>query len=214
MGARRITAASAPDESDSPEPAEEPSFADSYPSWNDEPPSGFDDPAEFSEPGFDDVPAFVDPAFRGSPTLRDAAAIAGPTRERTFPGGRVRLPRLDSMPVEPEMQFVGTAFIRSPNEDPAVDKAVGFDEYFTFESLFDEVEGDDEDANALAAFDVLGVTPETPWKQIVAAHRTLVKEHHPDHLSDADDDTRLAAEERLREINQAYSELNRRRAVS
>ncbi len=118
------------------------------------------------------------------------------------------------MPVEPEMQFVGTAFIRSPQEDPPVDKAVGFDEYFTFESLFDEVAGEDEDADALAAFDVLGVTPEMPWREIVSAHRALVKQHHPDHLADADDETRDLAEERLREINHAYSELNRRRAVS
>lgn len=108
------------------------------------------------------------------------------------------------------MQFVGTAFVRAPQDDSVPETSTSYDEYFTFESLFEA----GEESDALAAFDVLGVTPEMPWREIVSVHRALVKQHHPDQLGDADDETRDLAEERLREINHAYSELNRRRTVS
>ena len=150
------------------------------------------------------------PAFRST-----ALPARPPDSARTFPGGRVRLPRLDSTPAaEPEMQFVGTAFVRAPQDGSVPETSTSYDEYFTFASLFEPSLEAEEESDALAAFDVLGVTPEMPWRDIVSAHRSLVKQHHPDHLADADDETRNLAEERLREINHAYSELNRRRAVS
>ena len=56
-------------------------------------------------------------------------------------------------------------------------------------------------------YDVLGITPTTPWNEVVAEKRRLVKQHHPDHLGDASPEDRSAAEDRLRLINWAYTQV-------
>ena len=51
-----------------------------------------------------------------------AAAAAAPsttssTRTSSFPGGRVKLPLLGESPDNPDVTFVGTAFVRRPGEE-------------------------------------------------------------------------------------------------
>ena len=115
------------------------------------------------------------------------------------------------------MRFVGTAFVRPPREADVEERAQnpsGFSEYYTYESLFEappveeEVEPVTADEKALAA---LGLEPGAIWSQVVAAHRQLVKETHPDLLVDADPATIEAATDRLRTINLAYAQLKKAR---
>ena len=120
----------------------------------------------------------------------------------------MRLPRLDG--ADEHVQFVGTAFVRRDDETSTTDRSA-FDEYFTFESLFEAPTEETEEDGPLNPYRVLGVEPGSPWREVVAAHRKLVKLHHPDRLVDADRATVAAAEERLRQINWAYGELARYR---
>lgn len=53
---------------------------------------------------------------------------------------------------------------------------------------------------------VLGVTPEATPEEIKRAYRRLVRQWHPDRMSQ-EDRRRRAAEERLRQINRAYETL-------
>lgn len=133
------------------------------------------------------------------------------SRPRTSTGYS-SLPRLGSpATTEPTVQFVGTAFVRANPEDPddQVDEPhSGYDEYFTFESLFeDPPETEAPLGKSEDPYDILGITPSTPWAEIVSVKRRLVKEHHPDHLGDASCEERLAAEDRLRLINWAYTQV-------
>jgi hypothetical protein len=152
-----------------------------------------------------------------APAAQPAAAASAPAQSRSssFPGGRVKLPLLFDTPDNPDVTFVGTAFVRRPGDDGGEDGPnTTFEEYFTYESLFDQpiaeplrtdasLEGDDP-------YYVLGVDPETPWREIVSAHRALVKTHHPDRLHGASPQQLAHSEEALRLVNRAYSELRRR----
>lgn len=139
-------------------------------------------------------------------------------RSGAFPGGAPRLPRLSTPPTttsEPEVMFVESAFLHNGETDerPATDG--GFDRYYSAESLFEEppeslfTETDPDEG----PFAVLGVTASASWKEISRAHRALVSELHPDRYVDADPMVRAAAERRVRDVNEAYSEIRRRRAV-
>lgn len=55
--------------------------------------------------------------------------------------------------------------------------------------------------NFVDAYAVLGVAPDAPQEQLKAAHRELVRRHHPDRAAPAERD---AATERMREVNVAY----------
>jgi hypothetical protein len=60
-------------------------------------------------------------------------------------------------------------------------------------------------------YEVLGLPLYATWDQIVSAHRHLAKQFHPDRFVGAPDEERAAAEERMRDVNQAYDELRRQR---
>jgi DnaJ-domain-containing protein 1 len=169
-----------------------------------------DDPVAVTTP----APEYDWEATPISQPTATAAAPAGP-RPPSFPGGRVKLPQLGETPDNPDVTFVGTAFVRRTDDDGNDQNASGaFEEYFTYESLFDapiadplrtdsSLEGDDP-------YFVLGVDPEAPWREIVAAHRGLVKTHHPDRLHGASPAQLAHSEEALRLVNRAYGELRRR----
>ena len=148
-------------------------------------------------------------AGQESHTAGSARGTSGATKERRmFPGGHVRLPPLGA--ADDNLHFVGTAFVRRNEERTTADRSA-FDEYFTFESLFEEPTEASTEDGPLNPYGVLGVEPGSPWRDVVSAHRKLVKLHHPDRLVDADRATIDAAEERLRQINWAYGELGRSR---
>ena len=164
--------------------------------------------AFLAEADADNTPPVV---LTGTTPLLDPNRPAMRSRPRTSTG-YASLPHLGALPTtEPTVQFVGTAFVRANPDDAHehVDEPhSGYDEYFTFQSLFEdppEIEaplGKSEDP-----YDILGITPSTPWAEIVSVKRRLVKEHHPDHLGDASCEERLAAEDRLRLINWAYTQV-------
>jgi hypothetical protein len=58
------------------------------------------------------------------------------------------------------------------------------------------------DAHATDPYEVLGVARSAPWDQIVAAHKRLARQWHPDAGGD---------EEKIRRLNAAYAELRVRR---
>jgi len=145
-----------------------------------------------------------------APTETTVAAKAA-----SFPGGRVKLPLLGESPGNPDVTFVGTAFVRRPGDDSTDESSNGvFEEYFTYESLFDQPIADPLQTDSSLAGDdpyyVLGVAPDAPWRDIVAAHRALVKTHHPDRLIGASPQQLAHSEEALRLVNRAYGELRRR----
>ena len=142
-------------------------------------------------------------------TPDDTASTAS---SRAFPGGRVRLPRLDAQQrnQQTEINVVSTAFFRGPTtvieEEPPVRS--GFSEYFSYESLFDG--GDaatvEEELDA-TAYRVLNVSPTDDWPTIVASHRSLVKQFHPDRFANHPPAVIAEAEAEIKRINIAYSEL-------
>lgn len=130
---------------------------------------------------------------------------------RTFPGGRARLPRLGKgQPGDPELTFVGTAFVRTPDDDGSNRHSNGaFSEYFTTESLFDEPPPDEErDLND--PYHVLGIPTNATWPEVVTAHRRLAKAFHPDRFAGQPDEVIARADNNIKYINRAYAELNRR----
>jgi hypothetical protein len=170
-------------------------------------PGGWD---PFAEPFFGEAPDPADVAAEPVPQPTERARTSNSSsRDRAFPGGRAKLPRLNTSNEGPELDFVSTAFI--PGQETGEDDAprTGFHGYNTYESLF----ADATIAEPLTrptdgdAYAVLGVDPDADWKDIVRAHRRLVKANHPDHLVDAPASERHAAEERLRQINLAYREV-------
>lgn len=68
-----------------------------------------------------------------------------------------------------------------------------------------------EPAAVIDPYEVLRVSPNADWDEIVAAHRKLVRWWHPDGLGDATDDERAYSEARFREVNAAYTELKVRK---
>jgi hypothetical protein len=97
-----------------------------------------------------------------------------------------------------------------------------FSEYFSTESLFAHNQPGDtgpraapeDDLGPFSADDpyvVLGIPASASWEDITVAHRRLAKLHHPDRLLNATETDRHRSEQRMRDINIAYSELRRRR---
>ena len=136
---------------------------------------------------------------------------------RSFPGRATPLPRISQPPSEdPDVMFVESAFYREPTEPWPASSALadtGFGQYYTTESLFEPAPGlfeePDRDEGPYA---VLGLTRRASWDEISKAHRRLVSELHPDRYVDADEVMREAAERRVRDVNEAYSEIRRERA--
>lgn len=110
------------------------------------------------------------------------------------------------------MSHVGAAFVRpaASNDRPAAENPrSGFEEYFTFESLFEEVPepGSAAEEEIGDPYRILGVRPTATWPEVQAAHRRLVKEFHPDRFAGHDPETIRRAEEEIRRINWAYGQL-------
>jgi len=157
------------------------------------------------------------------PPCADARSMSRTPREpsetapgRQFPGGRVKLPSLSAtMAPErgPQVAFVGTAFVRA-SADPDADtneSRGGFQEYFTYESLFDEPE---ETRESNDPYVILAISSEAEWTDIVIQHRHLARQFHPDRFVDCDQPTRERAEDQIRRINWAYNTLRDRRKAS
>jgi hypothetical protein len=63
------------------------------------------------------------------------------------------------------------------------------------------------DDQSSTAWQVLGLTPDASWLEVVRQHRTLAKSHHPDLHSHGDLTERRVAELRMAEINAAFDSL-------
>jgi DnaJ-domain-containing protein 1 len=138
-----------------------------------------------------------------------------PATGRSFPGGQVRLPRLNAedRAGEPQIDVVGTAFLgggtTTITDEP---EPAGFTGYFTYESLFDEPDVNDPDSEGEDPYAVLRVAPTDDWTTIVAAHRSLVKEFHPDRFVDHPAEVVAQADIEIKRINLAYGLLRKQRA--
>ena len=134
--------------------------------------------------------------------------------EQRFPGGSPKLPRLTpprrALPSDPAEQA-------APARDERPAPQGTFTDYFPNDSLFGASPPREEEHAAVAlpsgadAYSLLGVTRQASWKEISRAHRRLVSELHPDRYVDADDETREAAERKVRDVNEAFSEIRRQR---
>lgn len=100
----------------------------------------------------------------------------------------------------------------APEEKPSA-----FEKRYSSESLFSWASSPDPDDPTLGGggvyldpYAVLGLQPGATLDEVVAAHRRLAMEHHPDRQHGANDQERLLAEETMRRINGAYQELRTR----
>jgi hypothetical protein len=153
----------------------------------------------------------------------DSARVPGPANQPTnrptstdssaaFPGGRAKLPKVDPLTGEPCVEFVDTAFREPETISSNGDSHRGtFADYFSNESLFEEPDRPIIDRLEAAPYKVLGLGREASWNAIVAAHRKLAKANHPDRMLGATPAQIADAIDRLLEINEAYSELERRK---
>ena len=116
--------------------------------------------------------------------------------------------------------YVESAFLNEARREvDEIAEESGFDQYFSSESLFETGEQepvtDDEQLEAgtdAGPYQVLGLDHSASWEDVARAHRALVSELHPDRFIGSDDDIRAAAERRVRDVNEAYAEIRRRRA--
>ncbi len=159
-----------------------------------------------------DVPPASTGGVTDSPTPPPASTSASASSS-AFPGGRAHLPLLSRRDGGPQVAFVGTAFTRATaTEETAAAPRSTFTEYFSTESLFNPGDpiasplGLDRGSDPCR---VLGLPADATWREVVRAHRRLVKENHPDRLGDVEPAIRAAAEARFREINEAYREIER-----
>lgn len=138
---------------------------------------------------------------------------------RSFPGGRVTLPRLDGSDGA-SVHLTGAAFRPdAPRGDTTTTSTSAFADYFTEQSLFTGDVAPDDDSPGpppavVAAFAELRLGPDSSWEEVVARHRTLVKEFHPDGFADQAQEIRDHAEAEIRKINNAYDTLRRHRRGS
>lgn len=66
---------------------------------------------------------------------------------------------------------------------------------------------------ALDPYQVLEVSEDATWEEIVAAHRYQARVHHPDRLFGQSEAEKAESEDRIRVINQAYRDLQVRRGM-
>lgn len=143
--------------------------------------------------------------------MRDGGATGQTTR--SFPGGKVRLPRLNEDRTKgPQIDMVDTAFIGGGTATVVQEVPSGFTGYYTYESLFDEPAEGDDDFHGEDPYSVLKVKSTDDWPTIVAAHRSLVKTFHPDRFVDHPADVVAQAEVEIKRINRAYGELRQLRS--
>jgi tetratricopeptide (TPR) repeat protein len=58
-------------------------------------------------------------------------------------------------------------------------------------------------------YEVLGVREDAPWREIAAAYRQKAQQYHPDKMAGLASEFQTLAEERMKEVNAAYSTLKR-----
>jgi DnaJ-domain-containing protein 1 len=56
---------------------------------------------------------------------------------------------------------------------------------------------------------VLGVSSDAPDEQVRSAYRALIQKYHPDKVANLGEEFQVMAEQKSREINEAYAEYNR-----
>jgi hypothetical protein len=144
---------------------------------------------------------------RGSRRAADEETVLLSSREHAWWAGRETL----------ERPFAAA----KPRPEPAPAGAraratSAFEDYFSTESLFEDPATDgalgaDNFYDSSDPWVVLGLPETSTWEQITAEHRRLAKLHHPDRLTHASAIDRELSEQRMRELNIAYSELRRRR---
>jgi len=135
--------------------------------------------------------------------------------DQRFPGGTPKLPRIrpPRRPVPPDPTEASAA----PRADEGPAPQGTFTDYFSTESLFGASPPRDDEHPPVSlpsgedAYSLLGVSRQASWKEISRAHRRLVAELHPDRYVDADEDTRAAAERKVRDVNEAFAEIRRQR---
>jgi len=81
----------------------------------------------------------------------------------------------------------------------------------TEEELAEEHRREQQAIDDQDPYKVLGVEPTATWEEIVEAHRTMARTHHPDRLFGQSEEEKADGEERIRVINTAYQELRVRR---
>lgn len=151
----------------------------------------------------------------GTPRSPDPDAPRA-TGRRSFPGGRVTLPRLDGKDGT-SVHLTGAAFRPDTATTREAEHAGStFTDYFTAQSLFSDSSSPPEDvsgppAATLTAYAELQLPPDSTWPEVVARHRALVKEFHPDRYGDHDAAARERAEAEIRRINNAYDTIRRYR---
>lgn len=156
-----------------------------------------------------------------------------------FPGGRTRLPRINrpaghargdetitssgraTTLLEPEVLVDASGFtatvtaesgtnthrIASPGDDTE------FGQYYSAESLFNgSRETDVTSTISDGPYAVLGLTRQASWEQIRRAHRALVSSLHPDRFVGEDPTVIEHAEQRVRDVNEAFAEIRRQRS--
>lgn len=148
-----------------------------------------------------------------------------------FPGGRTRLPRINrpggrgngsNLAQEPEILVTTSAFMapgtpvgpggntyrsRSSGDD------TGFGQYYSSDSLFDgSRETDVTSTTSDGPYAVLGLTRQASWEQIRRAHRALVSALHPDRFVGESPEVIAHAEQRVRDVNEAFAEIRRQRS--
>ena len=74
----------------------------------------------------------------------------------------------------------------------------------------DTARGDNRAPQTRNAYDVLEVSSNASQAEIRAAYQRLVRQYHPDRVADMGPELRALAEERTKEINQAYNRLRQR----
>ena len=135
-----------------------------------------------------------------------------PSEPRAFPGGQVRLPRINRPAGAPPQDLTQEEPLRRNVNERSPSKDRGFEAYYSSESLFDRtIEGPADTEEG--PYGVLGLRRSATWEQVAKAHRKLVAQLHPDRYVGEDDTVRAAAERRVRDVNEAYATIRRQRAV-
>lgn len=135
-----------------------------------------------------------------------------------------RDPRVESPLTAEELRQAFTKKRRAPEPEPPRSE---FESVYDFDSLFIKPGEDVHDAAGTDPtgpqqppvgsyyydpedpWAVLGVDHGASWDDVVNAHRRLAMLHHPDRLLDVDENERRRSEDRMIEVNIAYSILRR-----
>ena len=108
-------------------------------------------------------------------------------------------------------------FVASTGQDDGADDRP-LSEFWSPESLFtyDQRTSDepDESEDLADPYGILGLAEGAGWDDVTVAHRKLAKRYHPDLMLHAADAERVEAEERMRLVNRAYTQIQRQRRAA